>query len=373
MKANIIHDPVKITIDTNIFDSTAYNLSKKGYLDILKDKVKRKELKVFLSSIVIDEAKSHLKKRASDIFEKMKASVSELRKTVGNGALDLLGLKDDTSVPKKDVIINGMVDCFDEYIQSLRPEIFDISTIDIKKVLNDYFEFNPPFEDSKKKKNEFPDAFVAEQIRARFPENDSVIIVSNDKLFQQACLKDRHYSCYNNLDELFDDINKQNDRYAEVRSVLSKLESQIITAIQNNIESNGNIKLEGLSYDRKGTPDGYDYLETMLDSIGNVDYKHIIVDDIDEEEATITLSCSADIDMDCYFNDYDNAPWDHEEKTFVFVESVHVLESHRARFGVRLYLNYQEKTFEIDDIVINLGGDTRKDRQIVSRHETWNA
>ena len=238
--------------------------------------------------------------------------------------------------------------------------------------MNDYFEFNPPFEDSKKKKHEFPDAFVAAQIRARFPEDDSVIIVSNDKGFQQACLKDRHYSCYNNLNELFDNINKQNDRYAEVRSVFSALKLQISDAIKNNIESNDNIKLEGLSYDRKGTSDGYDYLETTLGSIGSIEYRQIIVDDIDDEEATITLSCSADMDMDCYFDDFDNAPWDSEEKSFVYVESVNVLESHRARFGVRLYLNYKEKTFEIDDVVINLGGDTRKDRQIVSRHEIWN-
>lgn len=41
----------------------------------------------------------------------------------------------------------------------------------------------PPFENSEKKKSEFPDAFIAQQIRKRFGETEEVVIVSNDKGF----------------------------------------------------------------------------------------------------------------------------------------------------------------------------------------------
>ena len=44
-------------------------------------------------------------------------------------------------------------------------------------VLGDYFETKPPFESQrKKKKSEFPDAFIN-----RFGETEEVVIISNDK------------------------------------------------------------------------------------------------------------------------------------------------------------------------------------------------
>lgn len=368
----MFHYPINITIDTNVFDAAKYDLSEGSTLKILANFVKEEKIRVYLSSIVIREAEAHIRKQGSQIYSEVRKSIAELRKTVDEDALEIAGLRKYTVIPVKEAIINSLIDRFERYIQLLNPEVFDASSIDVGQVLDDYFEFNAPFENSDKKRNEFPDAFIANQIRARFLENNSVIIVSNDVGFKQACIKERDYVCYCNLGELYDDINKQDENYKVVMSVLSELGTQIDDSIRYNIEANELITVHGLSYDRKGIASGYDYSETALSSIDNVTHKLHIVDDIQENEAIITLNCSADMEMDCYYEDYDNAPWDSEAKEYVYVETVHVLEKHQARFGVRLHLDFQEKSFKINDVVIILGEDSRQERIIINKYDSWN-
>ncbi|MBP3238286.1 MAG: DUF4935 domain-containing protein [Lachnospiraceae bacterium] len=368
----MFHYPINITIDTNVFYAAKYDLSEGSTLRILASLVEEGKIKVCLSSIIIREAESHIRKQGSSICKEVRKAVSELRKTVDDNALEIVGLKEYTSIPPKDVVMNGLISRFEGYIQSLKPEILDVSTINVEKIMDDYFKFNPPFENSEKKRKEFPDAFIADQIRVRFPENNSVIIVSNDAGFKQACLKDRNYICYNCLGDLYDEMNKQDDNYKVVLSVLSEVGTQIDDMIRDNIETNELITVHGLSFDRKGIASGYDYSETSLNSIENVTHRLHIIDDIKENEAIITLNCSADIEMDCYYEDYDNAPWDSDAKEYVYVETIHVLEKHKARFGVRLYLDIQEKELKINDVVIILGEDSRQERKIINKNDSWN-
>lgn len=368
----MFHYPINITIDTNIFDAAKYDLSEGSTLRILANFVKEGKIRVYLSGIVIREVKAHIRKQGFQIYKEVRNTITKLRKTVDKDALEIAGLKKYTAIPARETIINSLVDRFERYIQSLNPEIFDTESIDVELILDDYFEFNAPFENSDKKRNEFPDAFITNQIRSRFPENHSVIIVSNDAGFKQACIKDRDYVCYCGLGDLYDEINKQDENYKVVMSVLSELGAQIDDQIRDNIETNELITVHGLSYDRKGIASGCDYSETSLGLIDNVTHKLHIVDDIQEDEAIISLNCSADMEMDCYYEDYDNAPWDSDAKEYVYVETVHVVENHKARFGVRLYLNYFEKTFRINDVVIILGGDSRLERKIVNKYDLWN-
>ena len=72
---------------------------------------------------------------------------------------------------------------FDDFLRTINTEILGADLIDVGLVLGDYFETKPPFENSEKKKSEFPDAFIAQQIRKRFGETEEVVIISNDKGF----------------------------------------------------------------------------------------------------------------------------------------------------------------------------------------------
>ena len=65
-------------------------------------------------------------------------------------------------------------------------ERLDTGSINLEEILEDYFAVRPPFENSEKKRKEFPDAFIAEEIRKHFGSDEIVAIVSQDNRLQKS-------------------------------------------------------------------------------------------------------------------------------------------------------------------------------------------
>ncbi len=59
--------PLYVTIDTNIFDATGYDLGDDGTLGHLYSYVQSGKIKIVLSNIVIREAQKHIKEKAYEI------------------------------------------------------------------------------------------------------------------------------------------------------------------------------------------------------------------------------------------------------------------------------------------------------------------
>lgn len=66
--------------------------------------------------------------------------------------------------------------------------------------------------------------------------------------------------------------------------------------------------------------------------------------------------------MDCFYEDYENALWDSEEKEYVYVDTIEIREEHKAKFACRIEINRTENTFEVLPFKIILGADSRKER-----------
>ena len=252
--------------------------------------------------------------------------------------IECSGLKEYIAIPNKEKVKEQVSTRFDEYIKSLRPEILDNKLIDIEEIIEDYFEYNAPFENSEKKRKEFPDAFIANQIRIGLPQSNAVII-SSDNGFKNACKKVRDYILFDSLGELYNAISKQDMDYDLTYSVLKELDESINIAIKESVEENECITVLGQSYDRKGVVSGHDYEETVLNKIEDVLHCVHIIDDIKDKKAVITLKCFAYIEMSCYYKDYENTIWDSESKEYVYIETVNVIEKHNAKFAVKLFLN----------------------------------
>ena len=98
--------PINITIDTNIFDSCKYDLSENSTLRILGNYVKEGKVKIYLSNIVIREAKAHLKKQASDLYSKIRNNRKEILDIADEDLISISGLKDYIIIPDKENIID---------------------------------------------------------------------------------------------------------------------------------------------------------------------------------------------------------------------------------------------------------------------------
>ncbi len=356
--------PILVTIDTNVLDAAKYDLSEGSTLQLLKNYVNDGVIKVVLSNIVVKESKKHLAKQASRLCgvarklrtEALKESTEHLIKHIG---LDrLLEIEKD----KKSLMIKSE-ELFDAFLKEINAEILSNDLIDLDSIIDDYFEINPPFEEGEKKRKEFPDAFIANQIRNRFDETEDVVIISNDNGFKKACQQTKNHFFFGTLGDLFDAINKEKEEaYAATTELIKELQLRINAAILEYIKSNENIDVRGLSYDKDGIESGYDYDEFFLHSVSKLSFMIHSIDEMSDKTSKVTLLCKADISADCYYEDYANAPWDSETKDYVFVDTIKIREEHHARFGCRIEIDREAKSFKIFPFTVVLGGDSRKDR-----------
>lgn len=359
----MIKYPIYVTLDTNILDSANYDFDEKSTLQLLVNYVKKGKVKVVLSNIVIKEAEIHIAQRGVTLCSLMRKLRADALKTAADYQIKQLGLGHilDLSTDKAE-ISQKSIDLLHKYIVDLEAEILDTSKIDLDAIIDDYFEIRAPFQPGEKKRKEFPDAFIANQIRERFGHEEMVAIISDDKGFKEACQQWDNHLFFSSLGALYSEMNTQEEFYAATKGFViaqkSEIESHLAQYIKNNVE----INVIGLSYDRKGVSEGYDYIETYLNSLSDVTIAIHSVDEIDDNKSIVTLKCKGAFIMDCFYEDYDNAPWDSEEKKYVYVDTVGIREEHKANFACRIEIDRAENTFEILPFKIILGGDSRKER-----------
>ena len=366
--------PLAVTIDTNILDAAKYDLGDGSTLQLLKNYVDDGIIQVVLSNIVVRESKKHLAKqvnKACGIARKLRAEVLQESTEY---LINYVGLSRLLEISKdKDALIQKSEELFDNFLTDINAEILGIDLINLESIIDDYFEINPPFEDGEKKRKEFPDAFIANQIRKRFGEAEDVAIVSNDNGFKKACKEAPNHFFFGSLGALFDAINKEKEEaYAETINVIKELQFRIAHTLIEYIKSNENIEVRGLSYDKDGVETGFDYDESYLHNVSNIAFRVDSVDEMTDKYSKVTLLCKADISADCYFEDYANAPWDSETKEYVFVETIKMREEHTSRFECRIEVDRETKSYKIFPFTIILDDDSRKDRYELEKQSVVN-
>ena len=171
-----------ITIDTSIFDGHGLNLEG-GMLNKLTQ-FRDGHVCLVLSEIVIKEVHQHLTdkaKKAKDGF--IKATKEASRQKVAsdnivkkiNNFIEALPTAEDTAKNR-----------LESFIEETNAEIILADTIEIKNLVARYFKFLPPFEETGKKKNEFPDAFALMSLENWAEDNQQKILaVAKDRGWQK--------------------------------------------------------------------------------------------------------------------------------------------------------------------------------------------
>lgn len=359
----MIKYPIYVTLDTNILDAANFDFNEKSTLQLLVNYVKKGKVKVVLSNIVVKEAEKHIAKRGVCVCSLMRKLRADALKTATDYQIKQLGLGHILELSTdKAAISQKSIDLLHKYIADLDAEILDTSKIDLDAIIDDYFEIRAPFQIGEKKRKEFPDAFIANQIRERFGHEEMVAIISIDKGFKEACQSWDNHLFFSSLGDLYGEMNKQEEFYAATKDFVIEQKSDIESYLAQYIKNNVEINVIGLSYDRKGVTEGYDYSETYLNSLSDVTIGIHSVDEIDDNKSIVTLKCKSSFSMDCFYEDYENALWDSEEKEYVYVDTIEIREEHKEKFACRIEINRTENTFEVLPFKIILGADSRKER-----------
>lgn len=356
--------PINVTIDTNIFDAAKYDFSDNSTLQLLIKYVQEGKVKIVLSNIVIKESEKHIAEQGLKLCSIARKLRAEALNLSTKNLVEYVGLKRLLElVDDKDVVRKRSIELFEKYIKDIDAEILDTSQIDLDAILDDYFEIRPPFESGDKKRKEFPDAFIANQIRERFGSEEMVAIISNDKGFKAACKETPNHLFFDSLAQLYNEINKEETAYYnETIEIIRELQSSINSDITEYVNQNEIIDVVGISHDKDGNAEGHDYSEVSLNSIANTSFIVHSIDELTANTSILTIICVANITVDCFYDDYAEQMCDSRIKEYVYVETVSVREEHQARFGCRLKLNRETKKIEILPFRIILGGDSRKKR-----------
>lgn len=354
--------PINVTIDTNIFFGAKFDFGIDGIFHILREYVNDGTINLILSDIVIKEVKHHLKEKAIEVKRIVKKCSRDIKKMFSNEMLCAAGFESFINIPCEENVVQECNLRFEQYINDLKPEILNSGNINANKIIEDYFDMKPPFEE--KKKEEFPDAFIIEQVKKRFDKED-IYIISADKGFKRA-FEGENYYLLESLSDLFDMINKDKEGYKETISSLKSNIESIIIDIEERLRDCDCIYVCGMSYDSECCIEGYDYDETYLENISDIECRIHSVDQILEETSIVTLNCSADITMICCYNDYENSPWDSEEEKYIYIDRVKLLENHAARFGCTIELNRCSGRVNVLELQVTLGANTLKDRKEIS-------
>ncbi len=358
----MIKYPLNVTIDTNIFISNKFDFSEDSTLSLLVKYVQQNKIKVILSDIVVREVEKHIVDKGDELCKLIRKSrkdalsvlPEELIRKIGVGHILLSAKKDDVREKSKAELRR--------FLDEIKVETIKTSIIDLDSILEDYFSFKPPFEDNDRKRKEFPDAFIANQIRARFGKDEIIAIVSMDKGLKKACKASKNHLFFSSLGELYNAINKEEKEYEDILNSIKRKQFLIANMVKKYVLDKNCVEVIGLSYDKDGIEYGYAYHDFVVQEMSKASIGIHTIDEITDEKVIATLLVKASIDVLCTYKDYDNAVWDSEEKSYIYVETRKIKEKHSSRFGCRIEIKRGERDVRIIPFKIILNSDTRIER-----------
>lgn len=188
-----------ISVDTSIFDEKGLNFES-GILKTL-EQFNGKPSHLVLSEIVIREMHAHLKKKAKDArasvvkaIRESQAHLSVIDKNAQVASDALMPKIDDGEVAKARL---------EGFVKNTGAEIIPAAgRVELAEIIQKYFQAEPPFEESGKKKNEFPDAIALMSIESWAKENDTkVLAVSKDRDWKKFAEQSNHIDVVEDLAE----------------------------------------------------------------------------------------------------------------------------------------------------------------------------
>lgn len=365
--------PLRVAIDTSIFENANYLFD--GHdLSILKKHVIDGKIEgLIISDVVLEEAKRHFLERAKEVNNKISKVVGSRDYNCFAHTPSIKRLKINPIAPEQ--MAREQNGLFLKYLKETKMTKLKSAGVKVQAILKDYFENNPPFGGGDKK-HEFPDAIIISSIKEDINKNGELLVVSSDGDWKSALENYPGVKFFDSLKQLFDFITHEEE--------LAKKAVQFYNAnyvdINSRIESmlrNKTYDVNGISYDRHGIMDGYEYEDSELLNVV-VKSQPNNIDHISDDEVIATIKVTANLEFNCEFLDENDSIWDSEDKEYFYREYGLMNESHEIEFYVTLKYRLEDgEVAECNEIEIDLGNDitldedTLVDRSYIEPEGLW--
>lgn len=294
-----------VFLDTNIYIQTRYDFDK-GSLLHLKKYCDDGVVATFTNDIITCEVKHHIN---TDI----KLFAAQAKNSIKDHSELLNAISPEEYEEIKEILLSSpgrLISAFDSHMNGAT--ILSNDGLSVADLFCDYFDSNPPFEGSKDKKSEFPDAVVIMSIK-RFMESSeisSLHVVTNDNGWHNALSSISNITLHKNIKSLLTKISKDKDvLYKRIVTFIN----EEIAQLQQNAES------WLLDQEWEFVVNGIDpYIECdEVDEINTIQV-NLIPDgieyiDVEEEYAVATLSGEATVTIGFTYIDHTNEIYDKED------------------------------------------------------------
>jgi len=342
-------DLVRVYIDSSIFIEKNFNFNSKEFQTLI-NLVEENKVEVVLTKITIQEVISNISKEIEKSIQTIIKARNEA-KIFRNFPLEpVSGIYNEIEKVKFESIMQDMLQTF---LHKSKAKILSSNGADIDNIFNMYFGKLPPFGE-RKKKNEFPDAFILSAL-SDYAKNDLIpfYIVSKDKDFKEGVKLSGSFIYLESLEEF---LNKVSFYYEKLAPLLFQLINENIGQVNELIEE----KFLNLGFylsDQEGDVDDVQVLKTPDFEI----YLLCIEDNSAEFELTGSISYSAFITYD----DLSTATYDSEDKILIpwhkvenTVEREEIIQANiRIKFSITEPYTFEIETVDIitpkSDVAVN--------------------
>jgi len=174
-----------ITLDTSIFDAQGLRLES-GLLKQL-EQFQDSSTRLILSEVVKEETLSHLTEKAKDAQKEIEKSLKQ--------AKDHWRVEDQNLEDIKKLVFDGREaqeiasERFNQFVDFTSIEIVEAQNhVMVGDLLQNYFKAKPPFAETGKKKNEFPDAIALMSLETWANKNQTkIIVITSDNDWKNFC------------------------------------------------------------------------------------------------------------------------------------------------------------------------------------------
>ncbi len=310
-----------LLVDTSIYDANALRLEK-GLLGKLTQ-FRKSPIDLLMPDVIRNEVRAHLE-------QKIKAARSALEKSLNDAGdhlfFDGSALNDAKKILIDSKEIEGLADSrlenFIAHTGALTLECGDYLLV--SSLLKQYFSNSPPFAETGKKKNEFPDAIVLMAVESwAASKNKNVLAVAKDGDWAKFCETSERIDHFEDLGAALDVFNQETAPYALLANLEHALKTDSAQAFLSGIEYGLTRALDDFTPDQEAESHLYwepDGSHGWFKDFHLIDNEFRIVD-VNIEEDWIVLEASTSITVEAE-GDFSLSIYDSIDRDYVPMGSI---------------------------------------------------
>lgn len=336
-----------VFLDSNVFIGEKFNFNSTS-LSSLKQYLDSGLINLYTNDIVLKEVKRNIKSeleyhigQASKIINK-----PEFRCAISKEENDYIN-KIFSNAPQK------LESVFDSYVEGAI--VLDYNTVSVTELFDNYFNTKAPFEESKEKKAEFPDAVIIMSIE-EYLKNENILlhVVTNDNGWENAFKGNEKITVHKKLRDFLSFVSKGNENYKYLIEFYNSQKSSLSLEIKKWLDGQAWQLLMEYVRDIECT-DICDY--DVLD----IEFKARAVEYLDDKKCSISVIGKAEIELEYDYIDHSEEMYDREDHEWyntIYGTAKSTLET-PIKFSLDININnignadFSIEKIEFDDSALN--------------------